>query len=132
MRKIDKIIIHCSDSDLPQHDNKGSIYKWHVEENGWDDIGYHYLITKSGQVHACRRLGLAGAHCRGHNASSIGICLTGRHEFTYMQIASLRKLVDDLQDTYEVDEIHGHNYYDPKKSCPNFNVDEALERGRFA
>ena len=81
MRELKKIIVHCTDSDNEKHDNIETIRKWHVEENGWKDIGYHYVITKDGSVHQGRELSEVGAHCTGHNMFSIGIALTGKSNF---------------------------------------------------
>ena len=82
MRDINSIIVHCSDSNIKSHDNIETIRKWHVDERGWSDIGYHYVITQDGVVHEGRPLSRRGAHARGHNVGSIGICLTGKSLFT--------------------------------------------------
>ena len=100
-RLINLIVLHCSDSDHPHHDNVETIRKWHTErgftgpdgvEGTEDDIGYHFVITKDGTVHAGRPVEAVGAHVHGHNANSIGICLTGktRSQFTPAQFRSLR------------------------------------------
>ncbi len=51
MRKIDKIIIHCSATPEFREVTKADIYNWHVKENGWSDIGYHFLIDLKGVRH---------------------------------------------------------------------------------
>lgn len=123
MRKINKIIIHCSDSDLEIHDNVETIRKWHVEERNWKDIGYHYVVTKNGNVHQGRPLKEAGAHTFGHNDDSIGVCLTGREEFSASQFFSLAWLVRDLLEQFpECMKVLPHNYYSDNKTCPNFNL----------
>lgn len=53
-----------------------SIRKYHVEHNGWLDIGYHYVVRKSGQVETGRPLTQTGAHTEGAN-DTIGICVVG-------------------------------------------------------
>ena len=44
---------------------------------GFRDIGYHYYITRDGHLHEGRPLDQVGAHCRGHNRHSVGICYEG-------------------------------------------------------
>ena len=74
-RNVNKIIIHHSAS--PKDTTKEQIYDWHVNGNGWSDIGYHFVITEDGTIHEGRHINTSGAHCRGHNANSIGVCVTG-------------------------------------------------------
>lgn len=124
MRNISKIIVHCSDSDYPHHDNIEIIRKWHVEERKWKDIGYHYVITKNGIIFCGRRLETAGAHCRGHNWDSIGICLTGKKIFSEEQFEALRCLVNNLRLTLGTLPVFPHNFYDKGKTCPNFDLEK--------
>ncbi len=129
MRHILKIIVHCSDSDYLHHDNVETIKKWHVEENGWSDIGYHYIITKNGAVHKGRPEEEDGAHARGHNKGSIAICLTGSRKFSIKQFESLRMLImSDLIPRFKLNtsKVFNHSDIDRKKSCPNFNVHQVL------
>lgn len=128
MRVIDKIIIHCSDSDNPKHDNVETIRAWHIER-GFTDIGYHYFISKDGIVHAGRDESTVGAHVAGHNSQSIGICLSGRNGFTGSQFRALKDLVNDLCVGYGLDvktQVKGHRDLQPGKTCPNFEVQEKL------
>ncbi|QZE15262.1 N-acetylmuramoyl-L-alanine amidase [Halosquirtibacter laminarini] len=128
MRTIRKIILHCSDSDLSQHDNVETIRSWHLAR-GWKDIGYHFVITKEGRIRWGRALGMYGAHCSGNNKDSIGICLTGRHHFSKAQFNSLRMLLIKLMRDYQLPKtkIYGHNHFNKYKSCPNFDVEEVLQ-----
>ena len=124
MRRITKIILHCSDSDYAHHDNIYAIRHWHVNENGWSDIGYHFVITKNGIIRLGRPLHILGAHCKGHNSNSIGICLTGKEKFSEEQFESLKAVCEDLISRYNLswDDVKGHNYFDKSRPCPNFNV----------
>ena len=128
MRKIDIIVVHCSASDVQGHDNVAVIKEWHLER-GFSDIGYHYIITKDGDIHVGRPLHISGAHCRGYNARSIGICLTGNEEFSDEQFKSLRELVNDLiiQFGLERKDVVPHNALNSHKTCPNFDLTEALD-----
>ena len=124
MRNINIIVVHCSDSDYLRHDNVDTIRQWHVEERGWSDIGYHYLITKDGEVHVCRPIERMGAHVVGYNKSSIGICLTGKKKFSQEQFESLRELCLELSEQFGLErfDILHHRDLDSKKTCPNFNL----------
>lgn len=122
-RLIKKVIIHCSASDVEAHDNVETIRKWHVEENGWKDIGYHFLITKDGNVHKCRDIEDVGAHTVGHNLDSIGVCLTGNKDFSPDQFFSLAWLLNHLlEDNPSINEVKPHSFYNDKKTCPNFDL----------
>ena len=90
MRKINEIIIHCSDTQEGCDVTAKDIRRWHTTPKekggrGWRDIGYHYVIRLDGTIELGRPLEKAGAHCIGrkgedHNSHSIGICyIGGRH-----------------------------------------------------
>ena len=131
MRIINEIIIHCSDSNVKAHDNIETIRKWHVEERGWSDIGYHFVITRDGHVHIGRPIERAGAHCKGRNGCSIAICLTGKDYFLERQYVALEALVCGLKVGYDLpaSRINGH-YSFSSKTCPNFDVEKFLiDRG---
>jgi N-acetyl-anhydromuramyl-L-alanine amidase AmpD len=114
------IIVHCSDSDVPAHDNIETIDRWH-KQRGWKMVGYHYVITKDGEVHPGRPESAVGAHCKGQNIDSLGICLTGRNEFSQEQLDSAERLFNELCSKYDIDpeNILPHNHFDESKTCPN-------------
>lgn len=134
MRKIDKIYLHCT---ATKGDDSGdvsveTVRRWHTSEpRNWSDIGYHYLISRDGTVHVGRPIERAGAHARGHNATSVGVCYTGGiHELTGHawdtrtpeQIKALKTLVNALREVFPtILSVHGHNEVSAK-SCPCFNV----------
>lgn len=118
---------------------RDEIRRWHVEERGWSDIGYHYVITRNGVVVQGRSLDKIGAHVKGHNKGTIGICLVGgkggtahdkfRENFTKEQDFALRKLIDELKDRFvSINKVSGHNEY-AAKACPCFNVQEWITGG---
>jgi len=125
IRHINKIIIHCSDSDNVAHDDISVIRQWHLKR-GFVDVGYHYFVKINGIVQIGRPMYMVGAHCINQNLTSIGICLSGRHSFTEKQFLATRQLCEDLEDRYKIKEteIYPHNYFDKKKTCPNFNIGE--------
>ena len=60
------------------------IHRIHVEERGFDSIGYHWGVVEDGNgfcVKPGRPVHIAGAHARGRNAESIGICFEGNRRF---------------------------------------------------
>ncbi len=117
MNKPNKIILHHSATDGGTFE---SIKKYHVEHNGWDDIGYHYLIQQDGSLHKGRNEKTVGAHCLGQNDSSIGICLVGnfdKYEPNDKQMKSLNDLIIDINMRLGITEIQGHNHYS-EKTCP--------------
>ena len=120
MREIDEIIIHCSDSDVASHDNIETIGEWH-KQRGFSQVGYHFYINKKGDIELGRSVGIAGAHCKGHNANSIGICVGGRSWFNTKQGSTLSLLVKILRHSFpNIDKVSPHYKYNPEKTCPNF------------
>ena len=89
------------------------IRKIHVEENGWDDIGYHFVIRKNGTVETGRPLTKKGAHAKGRN-EYVGIALTGNDSFTQEQVDSLVGLLKKLGTTH----IEPHH-----ENCPGPGLD---------
>ncbi len=125
---VDAVVLHCSASDKCDVED---LKKWHIDENGWDDIGYHYLIRKDGSAHKCRSLEYRGAHVKGDNWHTIGICLEGQGltQFTDEQYGKLTKLIKELTGVYGTLPIKGHFQYNSNKTCPlapNESFDELL------
>jgi len=127
MRSINTLVVHCSASH--QNATVDDIRRWHVDERGWSDIGYHYVISADGVIHKGRPVERAGAHVRKRNHDSIGVCWIGGYKGidnrTDAQRLALRHLITELLVEHEIDleEIKGHRDFDGvKKSCPNFDV----------
>ena len=118
MREIKKIIIHHSltfggDVEFMRH--------IHIHDNGWQDCGYHYIICngkkhgdwqagEDGEIQEGRPVEIAGAHARGSNADSIGICLIGNfmeNEPSRKQLSSLTSLLIELCDKYDIKPMSG-------------------------
>ena len=128
MRTIDKIIVHCSATREGQHVTVQQIRQWHLQRN-FADIGYHYVIYLDGTVHKGRPLEKAGAHCKGHNAHSIGICYVGgldrqgkpKDTRTAAQKAALLSLIRELRQRFQRATVHGHREF-ANKACPCFDA----------
>ena len=127
MRKINWIIVHQSASNNPKHDNIETIRDWHTSQ-GWADIGYHWFINKAGEVFGGRSESRIGAHTKGHNKDSIGICLSGDGEKTPAQLKALENLIFNICTRYNLgkDSVLGHNDLAPTE-CPGFDLHAWLE-----
>lgn len=137
MRKIDSIVIHCSATPEGRAVTVAEIRQWH-RARGWRDIGYHYVIYPDGSIHAGRPVTEQGAHCTGHNATSIGICYVGgcaadgktpKDTRTEAQRRSMYDLCRRLMAEYNIkaDHIYGHNQF-AQKACPSFNVGDWIRQ----
>jgi N-acetyl-anhydromuramyl-L-alanine amidase AmpD len=134
---VAEIILHCSDTRpdwMAGHtlaEKVAEIRRWHVQQHGWRDIGYHWVIDRDGSVAPGRRETVIGAHVEGHNRGTIGICLLGGFgtladnmfamNFTTAQAAAMRRLVADIKVRTAIRKVSGHNDYSAK-ACPGFRV----------
>ncbi len=134
MRNISEIIIHCTATPRGRHVTVADVDSWH-RARGFNSIGYHYLIYLDGTVHEGRDIGRVGAHCLGHNATSIGIAYVGGVEAdgktpadtrTDAQKTALHSLVASLRRQFPAATIHGHNEF-AAKACPCFDVSDILK-----
>jgi len=123
LKLITEIILHCSDSDKPEHDDVDVIRSWH-KALGFSDVGYHFFIKKDGLIQLGRNINKVGAHCVTQNIVSIGICLSGRHAFTETQYKNAHSLITKLMANYSIkkDKVFPHSYFNENKTCPNFNL----------
>ena len=134
MRKITKIILHCSATPEGKDYTVEQIRQWHTlpkpKGNGWKDIGYHFVVYRDGSIHKGRPVEQIGAHCTGHNANSIGVCYIGgcaadgetpKDTRTAAQKEALRRLVAELQTQYPGATVHCHNEF-ANKACPSFKI----------
>ena len=132
MRRIDLIVIHCTASRPDQHISMELLHQMH-RARGWRCCGYHYYITRDGQLHIGRPEDEIGAHARHYNAHSIGICYEGGLDDkgrpadtrTPAQRAALIALLRSLKVDYPGAEIVGHCELEGvHKACPCFDVSE--------
>lgn len=142
-RKITEIIVHCSDTPEGRHHTVEDIRSWH-KQNGWSDVGYHYIVYLDGSIHNGRDVDVVGAHCTNHNAHSIGVCYIGGCEGevkngkivpktdakgnhiakdtrTPEQKDSLQYLLRELKRLHPTAWIYGHRDF-AAKACPSFDA----------
>jgi len=132
----DLIVIHGS-LTLPHIDfTIDDIRHWHVDEKGYDDVGYHYVIRRNGLVQTGRDINLKGAHSPPVNAHSVGICLIGgmstsspdgwEFNYSHQQMDSLLTLIRQVQSEYPAcrgdNRVVGHRDVQTGRRCPGFNV----------
>jgi N-acetylmuramoyl-L-alanine amidase len=75
-KKTDLLVVHCAATKASMDIGAKEIRRWH-KDRGWDDIGYHYVIRRNGDVEIGRPENAVGAHVAGKNSTSVGICLVG-------------------------------------------------------
>lgn len=130
MRTVSFIIVHCSANKAGSALRAADIDRYH-RSLGWNCCGYHYVIPVDGAIETGRPEELVGAHCKGHNSHSIGVCYIGgldadgttpKDTRTGAQKATLRKLIEHLHQCYPKALIVGHHDLNPLKACPCFNV----------
>ena len=126
MRKIDLIVIHCTDSPDARDIGALEIDRWH-RERGWGRIGYHYVVRRNGDVEKGRPDESIGAHVFGHNKNSIGVVWVGKDKPTQAQIDTLARLTTRLCEMYKTKNVKGHCELDSRKTCPNINMVEFRE-----
>ena len=134
MRLVNEIIVHCSATREGQQVTVDTIRDWHLAK-GWNDIGYHFYIDLDGTINKGRDIDKMGAHCKGHNRNSIGICYCGGVETdgktpkdtrTQEQKDSLLNVLKTLKAMYPEAVIYSHSEF-AAKACPSFDATEEYE-----
>lgn len=137
MRNINKIIVHCSATPEGRNFTVKQIDAWH-RQRGFNGIGYHFVIYLDGSVNVGRPLAKAGAHCKGQNKNSIGVCYIGglaangktpKDTRTDAQKSSLVKLITELRQQFPNASVHGHREF-ANKACPCFDAHKEYENIR--
>ena len=130
MRRIDEIIVHCTATPQGMAVSVSDINRWH-RQRGFASIGYHFVVYLDGTVHTDRPIDRAGAHCKGHNAHSIGVCYVGGlgvqgcpiDTRTPEQKIALHALMVALKTQYPNAKIYGHKHF-ANKACPCFDAEK--------
>lgn len=138
---VREIVLHCSATrpdwmaDQPLTAQREEIRRWHMQDNGWRDIGYHWIIGRDGKLLTGRPETEIGAGVAGHNAGVIHVCLIGGHgsaesdrfaqHFTPAQDTAARQLIQAIGMRTRIEVISGHNQF-AAKACPGFTVSQWL------
>lgn len=132
VRDINKIVVHCSATEPSMDIGAFEIDLWH-RKRGWDMIGYHAVIRRDGTLERGRKPRHIGAHAKGHNKDSLGVCLVGgvdedgqpENNFTVEQFNTLREWIDEVCDWYGDLTVVGHrDLQGAKTNCPCFDAGE--------
>jgi len=124
----ENIILHCSATPDGRTFSWGAIRRYHIERNGWSDIGYHYGIEEYEDgivLLQGRSPWVQGAHCRagGRNRDSLGVCVVGcfdevppSPDLYLVTVMTLRY----LSYTFGIppERIYGHREFESQKTCP--------------
>ena len=131
MRTITLLVIHCSAVRPDQTSSAAQIDTWHRRDRHYKfGIGYHYVVRRDGQIEPGRPEWMVGAHCKNHNAHSLGICYEGGLDArgqpadtrTLAQKLAMLQLLEVLHRKYPKALIVGHHDLNPQKDCPCFDA----------
>lgn len=137
MRNIEYIVVHCSDSPDDGGFTAADVRRWHTSRDPkdpskpWGDIGYHRVVERDGTVSPGRPIEKPGAHVKGYNTASIGICMMGRTRFTPEQYAALAELLRGFCGMFPAARVCGHRDLTRGKTCPNDEIHAWLTAGRW-
>ena len=129
MRSINLIVIHCSATHCDRPFPVTALIRCHADRFGF--TGYHYYITRDGTVYQTRHLQLVGAHAKGYNQHSIGVCYEGglnehgkpADTRTLAQKKALLTLLRKLKADHPQATILGHrDLPNVAKACPCFDA----------
>ena len=135
MRRIDLIVIHCSATRCNQSFPVTALIRCHADRFGF--TGYHYYITRDGETYQTRHEQLVGAHAKGYNSHSLGVCYEGGLDShgrpadtrTPKQKRALLKLLKRLKKEHPQAQILGHRDLPKvKKACPCFDARAEYQR----
>jgi len=121
-----RVIIHHSLTKDSKTVTWSAIRRYHINQCGWYDIGYHYGVERIGanfEVLVGRPENVQGAHCAGHNSDSLGICFVGNFDLNPPPDAMMEKALEVFAPIIRrlhipVSEIYTHNSLNPHKTCP--------------
>jgi N-acetylmuramoyl-L-alanine amidase CwlA len=119
---LEYIVIHHTASTAKE--TVEQIHNFHINNNGWAGIGYHFYIRKDGTIYRGRPEEYIGAHCENYNSVSLGICCEGNFEIekpTDNQLKSLSELLQHLKQKYGNVQVVGHRDLNAT-ACPGKNL----------
>jgi N-acetylmuramoyl-L-alanine amidase len=125
-RATSRLVIHHTATPNTRETTADQVRRWHVDGNGWLDMGYHFLIRRDGRLELGRPIWAQGAHASGHNADTIGIALAGTGpDFTPAQLDTLYSVITMLREVYPITSVLGHRELG-RTECPGFEVRQWL------
>lgn len=131
MFKPDMLIIHCSATKDSGTVSWPAIRRYHKNERGWLDIGYHFGVEYVGaevEILIGRLPDVPGAHCRDHNHESLGVCVVGDYDvyppsaLIWGRAVALARWIC-VEWGIRYNNVWGHREFDNKKTCPGLKFD---------
>jgi len=136
MREINRIVVHHTAT--PTNTSVDSIRDYHMNNLGWRDIGYHYIIEVNGHLRLGRPDWMIGAHVKGKNSDSIGVAVIGNYQdinflwqgrWSTRQARTLHVVLTDLRQRYPDVDIVTHREL-ANTLCPGKNVQAWIDKWR--
>ena len=132
---ITRLVVHHSATSVDDT-TVDDIRKWHVIDNGWDAIGYHWVITGLGILHYTRPITMQGAHAKGFNNGSLGVCLIGNNEeqenrWRREQLYALHSLWLAISRVIKDLDVYGHRDITDRTVCPGIDIRPLLLGPRY-
>lgn len=131
-RHVERVFLHCSASeiDLEGLTLVAEIRKWHRARK-FSDVGYHWLIDKTGRRLPGRHIENVPAAQKGHNRGTIAIMIHGLTDFPQVMLDECKALCEEINEAYKGRiSFHGHCEVSPK-TCPVIDYKSLLELDRF-
>ena len=127
-KPIEYIVVHSSATPKDRDHTEEDIERWH-KRKGWKDTGYHYVVLLDGIVESGRPITDRGAHTKGYNHNTIGVCYIGGVDHsgkamdtrTLAQKEKLRQLLSELLAVYPKAKIVAHRDLSAT-ACPSFDA----------
>lgn len=127
-----KVFLHCSATqDYPESNaafdaiGAADIDVWH-RKRGWNEIGYHYVVRRTGCIEeGSRHWTEYGAHVKGHNTDSLGVCYVGTKYPTVHQVKALMGVFGMIWVRWGIkpNQWFGHYEVDKRKTCPGISME---------
>lgn len=131
LNKIKNIVIHHtgnSQNSIKPHE------KWHVVNNNWPSLGYHFFINYFGHIYLVNSIDYVTNHVRNNNTNSIGICIVGdfrKEKPTQYQMNGLNVLLQYLSIYLPMLNVCGHKDLSPSE-CPGHLIDMVKIKCEYA
>ncbi|WP_444905892.1 N-acetylmuramoyl-L-alanine amidase [Microbulbifer sp. SSSA008] len=137
---FDSVVIHHSGNG--GETSPVGIEEKHMTKNGWDDVGYHYLIHPNGTIYEGRKIYHKGSHVSGANTKKIGLLLMGDYDeqwwdfddsLSKSHISTANALIKTLKTSFpSIKKLGGHKEYLPNGgyTCPGNLVMNVINKMR--
>jgi hypothetical protein len=139
-RKVDRVIVHhfyrptaAQWRGLPTLE---AVRRFHVEGNGWEDIGYHVVVGPDNTIWLARPIEHVGAHCKGQNTRSVGLAFAADFDTedpAANGLATGEKATAAICERFKIgaDHVFFHRDFAPK-SCPGLKMSRTAFRQEVA